>query len=178
MVYPSPPSSTRISSALFPICHGSRDPQGKSTWYFSLIRHLFIENSALSENTTISLSVLGIKRFMQRNQINFLSSLCCQSRCGKENGIIFHFFLNTLRLDEIKYIAILHPCAMLCRDTWPKSNSWQISETACGSLPGPWSRWALLAWLSGSAAFGLEIQFPKRVQSQHSSSYQALYFRL
>lgn len=41
----------------------------------------------------------------------------------------FTFFPNTLRLDEIKYAVTLHPHAILFRDTWPKSDEWQISES-------------------------------------------------
>lgn len=59
--------------ALFLISYFAKEPLGKSTWYFSWVRHLFDQNSALSRNALPQL-VLGIERLMWRNQINFLSS--------------------------------------------------------------------------------------------------------
>lgn len=115
---------------LLPITHIAKEPLGISTWYFSLVRYLFDQNWALSGNSLPQL-VLGIDRFVWRNQIKFLSSTKLSIKVQEGKWYNFSlFFPNTLRLKKIKYTLTLHPHEMLCRDTWPKSGEWQISESA------------------------------------------------
>lgn len=79
-----------IPGGPFPF-HTAKEPLGKSTWYFSWVRHSFDQNSALSGNALPQL-VLGIERFMWRNQINFLSSTRLSIKVWEEKWYNFSIF--------------------------------------------------------------------------------------